>query len=131
NEALIEETRKRNESLHLLDTFFEYCPLGLALVDKDLRYLRVNDSIANMGGQNADDYLGKTLKETFPWAWEHIEPMANEVLANGRPVEKEVELTHPDRPGQTAHWFLGFFPVRDLRGYIIGLGIFASEVTER
>jgi hypothetical protein len=38
------------EALGLLDVIFEHAPVGLALLDTELRYVRVNDCLAEING---------------------------------------------------------------------------------
>src|SRR5690606_16169172 len=44
----VEALRQRDESLTLLDGVFNNAPIGLAFLDKNLRYVRANESLAAM-----------------------------------------------------------------------------------
>jgi PAS domain S-box-containing protein len=41
-------------------------PIGLAVFDNDLRYIRVNQRLAEMNGTPMDEHIGKTLQEIVP-----------------------------------------------------------------
>ena len=54
------------EALGLLDVVFAHAPVGIALLDRDLRFLRVNDRLAEISGVPADDHRGHTIGEILP-----------------------------------------------------------------
>ena len=54
------------EALGLLDVVFAHAPVGIALLDRDLRFLRVNDRLAAISGVPADDHRGRTIGEILP-----------------------------------------------------------------
>ena len=62
-EAAEAELRRIGER-HLaeLDAVFAEAPLGLAFVDQELRYLRVNDALAEMNGLAAAALVGKRVR---------------------------------------------------------------------
>src|SRR5579862_7387701 len=49
-----------------LNSFFKSANVGLALLDKDLRYLQVSDALAEMNGVPAEEHVGKTVREIIP-----------------------------------------------------------------
>ena len=50
----------------LLDLVFEHAPVGLALLDPHVRYVRVNDRLAEINGVPAADHPGRTVGELLP-----------------------------------------------------------------
>ena len=47
------------ESLGLLDALFATAPVGLAFYDRELRYLKINDTLAALNGVSAAEHLGQ------------------------------------------------------------------------
>jgi PAS domain S-box-containing protein len=41
-------------------------PIGLALVDRDHRFVRVNERLAAINGRSVADHLGRTIREVIP-----------------------------------------------------------------
>ena len=80
--AASEAELRRVGERHLaeLDAVFAEAPLGLAFVDQELRYLRVNDALAQMNGLAAAALVGKRVRH--PDAVAALE----RVLATGEPV---------------------------------------------
>ena len=79
-----------------LKSFFQGATAGLALLDEHLRYVQINDTLAEMNGLPAKDHLGKTLREVVPWLAPMAEPIFQKVLASGEPV-LNVELSGKTR----------------------------------
>ena len=46
-----------------LETIYDTVPIGLALIDRDLRYQRVNRALAELNGVAAPDHIGRTVRE--------------------------------------------------------------------
>src|SRR5207245_6545604 len=101
----------KDESLALLDTLLATAPVGFAFVDRDLRYVRINDSLAAMNAATPEAHLGRTVREMLPEIADEIEPLHRRVLATGEPV-LDVELTGaPSGPSDvTGHWLSSYYP---------------------
>ena len=115
-----------------LKSFFRGATAGLALFDKDLRYVQINDTLAEMNGLPVEDHLGKTFREVVPWLAPVAEPILQEVLASGEPV-LNVELSGKTRsqPGIQRHWTASFFPIAGSDGSADGVGALVVEITQR
>lgn len=121
-----------NETRALLDTLQYSAPLGFLFVDREFRFLRVNERIAALHGSvSVDDHIGHTVAEVVPWLWDELEPAYRSVLATGRPV-LNLELTGPtaEDPGHLHSWLESIYPVR-VGPDIIGLGVVMIDITER
>ncbi|HEY7312421.1 MAG TPA: PAS domain-containing protein [Gemmataceae bacterium] len=121
---------RKEELLALLDTLQQNAPVGFAFVDRQFRYVRINDALAAMDGRPAADLLGKTVQEAVPKLWPNLEPLYRRVLERGQPVmNQEVTGETPAAPGQVRHWLVNYYPVR-VRGEVVGLGILVTDITE-
>ena len=49
-----------------LNAFFTRAPAGLVLLDANLRYIQINDTLAGNERVTAGDHLGKTVREVLP-----------------------------------------------------------------
>ena len=121
------------EARAILDAFFESAPVGIGFWDRDLRFLRLNEKLAEYNGLPADAHLGKTPAELLPGI-EDVERLMGrwrEMIATGQPIE-HVEITGETfaHPGRQRSWEETFFPVR-LGGETVGLGAVVQETTER
>ena len=57
-----------------LEQLYRNAPLGLALLDRELRFLRVNGFLTGLSRAPEDSFLGRPLAERFPGAWAVLAP---------------------------------------------------------
>jgi formate hydrogenlyase transcriptional activator len=115
----------------LLAAYFSASTVGLCILDSQLRYLAINNALAQMNGVPAPSHLGRTVREVLGKAADVLEPGLRQVFATGQPmgnVEISVLLNSRTEPG---HWIEHFFPVADANGVITRIGVVAVEVTEQ
>nr|WP_309891380.1 PAS domain-containing protein [Archangium sp.] len=121
---------RMEESLALLDTFLNNAPIGLGFLDRDLRYLRINDALAALQGRTREENLGRTLHEALPHMASSIEPLLRRVLETGEPlIDHELRGETPSHPGQQRHWRVSYYPVRTSNAGLVGVGAVVVEVT--
>jgi len=122
----------KEESLSLLDTLLATAPVGLGFVDRQLRYVRINDSLAAMTAATAEAHLGRTVREMLPDLADIVEPLYRQVLETGKPVlDVEVTGETPARPGLKGAWVSSYYPVRGPRGDVTGVGDVVADISER
>jgi|GEM_PF-1647815 len=115
----------------LLDMLYMEAPVGLAFLDTQLRYVRVNEALAEMHGVPAQDHLGRSLKEIVPEIWPSVEPLYRKVLERGEPATQvEVSAATKAQPDVLRHWLANYYPVR-VDSELIGVGIVVQDITER
>ena len=119
------------EAFALLDQIFARAPVGLAVFDRDLGYVRINDRLAEINGVPAADHLGRRVADVLPNMDREVEETFARVRDEGAPVS-DVEVvgeTHA-RPGEVRTWVMSCWPVRR-RGEeeVIGVGAVVVEVT--
>jgi PAS domain S-box-containing protein len=127
-----EAIRRKDESLALLDTLLGTAPIGFAFVDRDLRYVRINDSLAGMNGLSREEHLGRRIGEVLPRLASVFEPLFRRVLATGEPVVgEEISGETAAMPGQRRDWLASCYPVRIPSGQTLGIGVVVTEITDR
>ena len=118
------------EANGLLNTVLDQAPIGVALFDRELRYIRVNDALARIDGVSIADHLGKTVGEVLPQLGSELVAALRGVLLTGEPVSREITGETPASPGELRHWSLYAYGL-SLRGEIIGVGAVCEEVTAK
>jgi PAS domain S-box-containing protein len=114
------------EALGLLDVVFAHAPVGIALLDRDLRLLRVNDRLAEIAGVPAAAQRGRTLDELLPDLPVSVRDDAARVARTG------TSLTEVEFSGAERRWIASYWPVRRTPGGPpIGVGLVLADVTER
>ena len=69
-----------------LETLFHDAHLGLAIVDSDKRYLRVNERFAALNGVPAQEHIGRTPREVIPQIADAVESVLDHVLQTKLPM---------------------------------------------
>lgn len=120
------------ESEARLNAFFDEAPVGLAMLDRDLRFEKVNEVLATITGKPVEDYPGRTVGEVAPEIAGDIEPVYRQVLITGEPIHaREVERQDVNDPNQKNYWTTSVFPLIAADGVTGGLGVVAVDITER
>lgn len=119
-EAAEAELRRIGER-HLaeLDAVFREAPLGLAFVDRELRYLRVNDALAEMNGRPAAAHIGERVQHP------DVVDALERVLATGEPV-LNLEVAVDGRRFEAS-----YFPVRAGSDDPVAVGAAVQDVEAR
>jgi len=113
-----------------LALIYRTSPLGLALLDRDLRYVRISDKLAAINGRTAAEIVGLTLREVVPHLADDLEPVLRGVLETGEPVvEGDVTGATDAAPGIERHFRHSYHAVRDRGGHIEGVSVLVDEVT--
>ncbi len=102
-----------------LDAVFREAPLGLAFVDRELRFLRVNEELARMNRRPAAEHLGREVE--IP----EVRAALLEVIDTGRPI-LDRELTLHER-----RLLVSYYPVRDGGDDLLAVGAAVTDITER
>jgi PAS domain S-box-containing protein len=137
NALLFRETqaarREALDSLAVVDAVFGAAPVGLAFMDKNFRYVRVNEALARINGLSADEHYGRTLQDVLGDELARtIEPYHRHVLETGEPIlDLAVEGRSAAAPKEARNWLVSYYPVRDAADAVIGVGVVITDVTER
>ena len=104
----------------LLETLFASTNYKIAFLDKDFRYLRVNDSYASSWGHEAAEYVGRSHLEFFPTD----EQIFREVLRTGVPYIAADRLREvPGHGGSSSltYWDWELFPMsgEGIAGFVL------------
>ncbi|RAK63408.1 hypothetical protein DJ019_16945 [Phenylobacterium kunshanense] len=109
---------------------FQVAPVGLAVLDADLRYIRCNEFLAEINGIPASEHLGRTLRELLPELASEVEPRFRAVLETGKPQQGlQVTAITPRAPGLRRTFIENVAPLRDSSGKVGGLLIGIQEIT--
>lgn len=123
---------KLQETVALLDTLLDSAPIGFAFFDRDLRYRRVNETLARINGIPAGAMLGRTLAEVLPNMADVERQNLRPVLETGKAqIGVEVKGQTPASPNTERYWVSSYYPVDDAQGHRLGVGVLAAEITER
>lgn len=117
----------------VVDGFLARSPVGMAVLDPDLRYLWLNDTLERVDGVPREQRLGRRPSEVLPGALATpIERLMRQVLSTGEAITDYEYLgwSWPD-PRRRRAFTSSFFPLADAGGRRIGVGCMVLDVTDR
>ena len=119
-------------TLALLDALFEGAPVGLAYVDRELRYRRINRTLAEINGVPVEDHIGRTIDEVLPDMEPRISGEFRRVVETGEPVlDLELVGATPASSDEARRFATALYPVRGDGTEVTGVGAVVLEVTVR
>src|SRR5690242_6101884 len=105
------------------ELLFERSPLGMPLLDAELRYTRVNDALGLLWATSRDAMTDRTPVEAHGEGAAEIQATVERSLRTGDTIlSMEVSAVVADDPRR---WILTCFPVQE------GIALFLGDVTER
>ncbi|MHA4779360.1 SpoIIE family protein phosphatase [Streptomyces sp. MSC1_001] len=128
-----DELDRVKTNLAFLDALFETCPIGLVMLDEDLRFVHLNQALADMDGASIADHIGRRAEDFMITADEGAyQRMLRAVADEGRPVVSAlVVLRTPGRPDRDQVRSVSFFPLSQAGDTRPGLGGLLVDVTDR
>ncbi len=114
----------------LTDALVRSAPIGIAILDGDLRYRYINEHLAAMNGVPVASTIGRTIAEVIGEAMAAmIAPRLQRVIETGLPVSTRSNGVLPPASGQLRHFESHNHALRDETGEIIGVGCYVVEIT--
>ncbi len=117
-----------SQRLAQLQAVYDGAPVGLAFLDRNLRYMNLNRRLANMNGRPLEEHLGRTVAEMIPELYPQVEPYIRRALA-GEAISG-FEITIPasgDSKEKTI--LLTYEPARDEAGEVVGVSVALVDLT--
>jgi two-component system CheB/CheR fusion protein len=132
-EALVLAGEERlRRKLEELETIYREAPVGLCLIDRDLRFRRINMRLAEINGKPVEAHIGRSVAEILPDLADTALPMLRQVFESGEPLQNvEIQGETPKSPGVTRFWVEDLYPLKNERGEVWAVGIMVRDVTER
>ena len=118
------------ESYAQLNTLLASAPVAIGFWDSELRFIRVNEALAELNRLSAEAHVGRTLEEVIPNLAPFLEPLYRRVLETGQPVVHEESTDEAiTGPGDARHWLSSYYPVVNEAGETTGIGGMILEIT--
>jgi len=125
------ETRARHQFTEL-DLLYRSLPIALAVFDRDMRFLRVNDEVSKFDGVPAASHIGLALREVAPDFANITEDNLRKVFQTGEPVSNvELQGGTLQKPDGVRKWLCSFYPLRGEDGPVSAVIVMAIDITDR
>ncbi|MBD3884360.1 PAS domain-containing sensor histidine kinase [Phormidium tenue FACHB-886] len=103
---------------------------GLCIYDDQLRFVQINEALAEIYGLPIDAYRGQSMQTVIPELTQTLEPLCRRVLETGTPIANiEISGESKAQPGIPRYWITSFFPIELPQGQ--GVGMITLDTTAR
>ncbi|GGT85230.1 MULTISPECIES: SpoIIE family protein phosphatase [Streptomyces] len=125
--------RRVERDLALSVRLVDQSPIGLAVLDTDLRYVMVNPALERINGLPAEDHLGRRVGDVLPFLdTDSVESAMRRVLTTGAPLLDQYTLGHTRADPDTEHaWSVSFYRLEAPGGKVLGVATSVVDVTDR
>ena len=131
-QALVKSEKIAQVQLTEIDQLYKTAPVGLCLLDRDLRYLRINQQLADINGKPISEHIGKTIYEVTPDIAKIVSPTYLKVINSGEPsVNNEIQGSLPAQPEVRRDWLVSYYPLMSNKGQVEGVNTVVVDITER
>src|SRR4029453_8239271 len=81
----------RNEGIarqqtHEIDALYKTAPVGMAVVDRNRRYLKINQRFADLTGNPIDSHIGRTISDATPLMSDRLRGPIDEIFERGNEI---------------------------------------------
>ncbi len=119
------------QSLALLETILANGPIGFAFLDREFRYVRLNERLAQINGQSAEAHLGQTVEDIIgPKPWAKRRPIIEQALRGQATVDVTLAGPFSSAKGEARHLLASYLPVQT-GGVVLGVAVLLRDITEQ
>lgn len=110
---------------------YQDAPIGLCFFDVDLRYVHINDWLANINGLSVEDHIGQTLRAILPKVADGAEAQLRSVLGTGEPLFGRIHVETAAHAGERRHYEHTYSPAKPNGGDVTGVHCVIQDITDR
>lgn len=131
-DQLHDQIKISRNRLNEIESIYQNVPVGLCILDTDLKFIRINGHLAEMNGIPAEEHIGKSIHELLPNIAGNIQTDLHRVIETGK-ARMNVELSGetPAQPGVIRYWLQHWLPLYNKQEQVIGINMVIQEVTDR
>jgi PAS domain S-box-containing protein len=109
---------------------YDGAPVGLCLLDRNFRYMSINQRLADMNNATVCAHLGRSVAELTPQLFAEVEPYLLRALNGEAIAGVEARKLAPSGSGYLVE-LVSYQPARDEAGEVIGISVSVVDITER
>ncbi|MEU2336769.1 SpoIIE family protein phosphatase [Streptomyces sp. NPDC006654] len=124
--------RRLEQDVALSERIVKQSPIGLAVLDTNLRFVSVNPAMERMNGVPAGDHVGRSIREVLPSLdADELESAYLRVLRTGDPVVEEATVGRtPADPDEEHIWSVSVYRLDDALGNVLGVATSVVDITQ-
>ncbi len=123
-----------SDTARVLGNFQAICdavPVGLCLIDRDLRFIGLNRRLAEMTGRTAEDSIGRTLVEVTPGVAAQLDPALRRALRGETVHDLELHATLVGTACEGRAFLVSLQPMPGPEGNVAAALCSVLDITDR
>jgi PAS domain S-box-containing protein len=112
----------------VIERFLLNLAYGTAIIDRELRFVTVNEALATINGIPVSAHIGRPIRDIVGDAANVLEPILQRVFTEGEPARKYITARLPNRPSE-GYWIVDYVPIRETTGELNKIAAIVSEIT--
>jgi PAS domain S-box-containing protein len=119
------------QRLAQLKAIYDGTPIGLCFLDREFRYVNLNQRLADIHGVPISAHIGRSMRQLIPSLFIELEPYLQRALQGEAVPEFEVSDSPVSRHEMARTFHVSCHPARDEANEIIGLSVSILDVSDR
>lgn len=114
-----------------LELLYRKAPIGICLLDCDLLYISINETLASINGKLAEDHVGRSISEVIPEIAETFAPILRRAIKTGESaLGLEFKCPAPGDPEKDRYWLVDLNPLKDDEEKVQAVSVMVRDITE-
>jgi len=113
---------------HEIEKLYKTAPVGMAMVDRNRRFLKINQHFAALNGDSIEGHIGRKLGDMLPTFAERMDRPIVEVFEQARELTNLEATVHVNGDG-TQDFLIDLYPYEE-DGRVTAVGVILKDVTE-
>jgi len=118
-----------NLRLAQLQAIYDGAPVGLCFLDQRLRYISLNQRLAEMNGFSVKSHIGREIREMFPQWYPIYEPFLLRALSGEAIAGVKLHRPGPAPEDEVMELLASYQPAWDEADEVVGISISLLDVT--
>ncbi len=130
--AFAENSQQLAEArLNEVEQIYRNSPLAMGLLDREFRYLRLNERLAEINGETVENHISRTVREIIPTVADPTEAFVTQVFETGKGLPTQiVRGTSRNRPDDPRVWEADWEPLIQ-NDEVVAASVTVRDVTEQ
>jgi diguanylate cyclase (GGDEF)-like protein/PAS domain S-box-containing protein len=115
-----------------IEQIYRYAPVGLFIFDREYRFVRINERMAEINGFPPEAHIGRSMWDMVPDLAAQLMEIYRPVYERGEPVlDVEIHGRTARDPEHDHDWLASYFPLKSDSGEVVGMIGVVLDITER
>ncbi len=135
-QLLVKERHARTQMEQVqrqLSTIFETSPVGIGFLDRDQRFVAINEALAEINGLSRKQHLGHTIPELFSQSDPALVALFQRLYTTGEPfISSQFAVNVPGRDDRSPGYYnVHYLPTANQTAQVEGVLVYVVDITAR